>query len=91
MSHYRKLAILGFRTLGTMMLLYCVPLTIYAIYRIGGLPDTPERHERSTAAVGWVLYALIGVCFIVLSRPLGVFAARGLAPSPEMTGDEPAR
>ena len=80
MGHYGKLAVLGIRTFGLVILLYAVPMTLWGFFRVGmGVRVASDgRTSETSALLGWILYALAGLLLLLLARPLGRVAARGL-------------
>ena len=80
MGHYGKLAVLGMRSFGLVILLYAGPMTVWGILRVGmGVRVASDgRTAEASALLAWLVYAVAGLLLLLLARPLGQFAARGL-------------
>ena len=81
---YSKLAVLLFRTFGILMLLYAAPMLLWGVLKATGGATTASDGTTSLKSVifAWGVYALAGIVLLVLARPLGHVAARGLEDSP---------
>ena len=81
MGHYAKLATLAFRVFGLSIVLYAVPLVLFSFYVVATTRTPSEQPPRNTV-IAWMLYALVGVVFLVMSRPLARMVTRGLDEAP---------
>lgn len=75
MSHYAKLAALGFRCLGVAILFYTLPALLMA-FGFTGMTGL-GRQMPMMAFVG-LFHPILAVILIVAARPLGSLAARGI-------------
>ena len=84
MIQYSKLAVLLFRTSGILILLYAVPMLLWGALKVAGGATTASDGNTNLRSVifAWGIYAVAGVLVLVLARPLGHVAARGLEDSP---------
>jgi hypothetical protein len=80
MEHYTRLAVLALRTMGIIVLLYATPMVAWGILRLGfGATKASDGVTSSGSAfAGWLIYEFAGILMLLLARPLGRFAARGL-------------
>jgi hypothetical protein len=82
-GHYTRLAVVAFRVFGLIILFYAVPITLIGVVRVANGTALRDRNPEPGTMVAWAAYTLAGLLFVVLARPLGRFAARGLdAPEP---------
>jgi len=81
---YSKLAVLLFRTSGILILLYAAPMLLWGALKAAAGGTTASDGSTSLRGVmfAWGIYALAGILVLVLARPLGHVAARGLEDSP---------
>jgi hypothetical protein len=78
-DHYTKLAVVAFRSLGLMILLYAGPMLLLGILRhLAGATTASDGSKAGPAFIGWFVYGLTGVLLVLLAKPLARFAARGL-------------
>jgi len=84
MVQYSKLAVLLFRAFGIIMLLYAVPMLLWGGLKAFGGAATASDGSTTLRSVifAWGIYAVAGVLLLLLARPLGRVAARGLEDSP---------
>lgn len=84
MDHYTKLGVLGMRGFALIMLAYAFPMSVWGILRIGmGVRMASDgQTPESSAVLAWLVYALGGFLLLLLARPLGRLAARGLDERP---------
>ena len=81
---YSKLAVLLFRTSGIMILLYATPMLLWGALKAaaGGTTASDGTTTLQSVMFAWGIYAVAGVLVLLLARPLGAVAARGLEDSP---------
>ncbi len=84
MVQYSKLAVLLFRAFGIIMLLYAAPMLLWGMLKAFGGATTASDGSTALRSVifAWGIYAIAGVLLLLLARPLGHIAARGLEDSP---------
>jgi hypothetical protein len=81
---YSKLAVLLFRTSGILILLYATPMLLWGGLKAAAGATTASDGTTNLQSVilAWGTYAVAGVLVLLLARPLGHVAARGLEDSP---------
>jgi hypothetical protein len=81
---YSKLAVLLFRAVGIIMLLYAAPMLLWGgLKAVGGATTASDGSTALRSVIfAWGIYAAAGVFLLLLARPLGHVAARGLEDSP---------
>jgi len=79
-GHYAKLAVLALRSFALAILVYALPMCVWGILRVGmGVRVASDgQTPESSAVLGWLVYAFAGIVLLVLAKPLGRMAARGL-------------
>jgi hypothetical protein len=84
-GHYTKLAIIALRASGMLIMLYALPMFLYAFvfFLVAGPARTSAPGARPAASTGstplaWLLYGLVGVALYALAVPFGRQVARDL-------------
>ena len=83
MIQYPKLAILLFRTSGMVMILYTVPMLLWGVLNSAAGATTASNGATNLRSIiyAWGIYAAVGAVTLILARPLGHVAAKGLEDS----------
>ncbi len=76
MSHYAKLAALGFRWVAVAGLLYSLPGMVMML-RVTTMPGIEQKMQLWTL-VSVFLFPVVAVILFLIARPLGTFVAQGL-------------
>ena len=71
MGHYSKLAILGMRSFGLIILAYALPMSVWGILRLGmgARVASDGQTPESSALLAWLVYAIAGLLLLLLLGP----------------------